>query len=666
MSELAPNSPHADSSLVTQLPTRETAAPRTAIGRWIFSGGPLSEMETQGHTYPWYLVLWLTGVDYFSSLAYQSGIALLAAGLLTPTATLVLVIVTLIGAVPVYMQVAGRSYAGQGSIAMLETLFTGWKSKIFVLVLLGFASTDFVITMTLSAADAARHAVANPLLHKFVGDAHMMVTIVLLLLLAFIFLVGFREAIRVAALLAVPFLFLNLITIAAGLFRIMRHLELIAHWRLGLTMHSDWTSIMIASALVFPKLALGLSGFETGVAVMPLVSGDLEDAVSPFPQGRVRNTRKLLVAAATVMGVFLILSSFVTTLLIPAEAYGPGGAANGRALAYLAHTLLGNGFGTVYDLSTIAILWFAGASAMAGLINLIPRYLPRFGMAPRWASYRRPMVIVLSIVDLTVTVIFKANVDAQGSAYATGVLVLILSAAVAVAIALWREFRQGWRQHMFSLPLSGYFWLVTALFLYTVIANVFERPDGVIISSIFILTILIFCAISRYERAKELRVSDLSFVDEESVRLWRLMRGKKVNLVPHHKESLVSREQKAAEIREHYQISGPLAFLHVNLVDNRSEFIASLRVRVTRDKDDFVIEVWGASAVANTIAYISELLDPISIFLTLTGQNLMNQALRYVLWGEGEIGLMVYTILLHYWEWIKKSEGRPVLYLMSI
>src|SRR5439155_19289806 len=121
----------------------------------------------------------------------------------------------------------------------------------------------------------------------------------------------------------------------------------------------------------FPKLALGLSGFETGVAVMPLVRGDDADT-EESPTGRIRNTKKLLSTAALIMSVLLIASTTVSVLLIPPVAFQPGHPAAGRALAYLAHGLLGTHFGTLYDVSTVTILWFAGASAMAGLLNLVP------------------------------------------------------------------------------------------------------------------------------------------------------------------------------------------------------------------------------------------------------------------------------------------------------
>ncbi|MFN7972894.1 MAG: hypothetical protein U0166_11185 [Acidobacteriota bacterium] len=386
------------------LPVPRTATPRTAVSRWLLADHAADAHAPHEATHPWSRVLWLTGVDYFSTLGYQPGIALLAAGALSPIATAILVLVTLVGAVPVYAQVARRSYAGQGSIAMLENLLPRWQGKLLVLVLLGFAATDFVITMTLSAADAAQHAVENPTIHPWVGDAKMAITLALLALLGAVFLKGFHEAIGVAMLVAVPYIGLNLVVLVRGLMEIGSHPELASAWSADLALHGDLTALLIASALIFPKLALGLSGFETGVSVMPLVRGDESDAGAEVPLGRVRATRKLLVAAALIMSVMLLLSSYVTAVLVPKEAYEAGGKASGRAISFLAHERLGNGFGTVYDIWTIAI-WFAGASAMAGLPEPDPRHLPRFGMAPRWTA--GPLVLLLFAVNvLLVTLVF--------------------------------------------------------------------------------------------------------------------------------------------------------------------------------------------------------------------------------------------------------------------
>lgn len=637
-------------------------APQNWLSRFLATNNLARISRQPEHTYPWYIVIWLTGVDYFSTLGYQPGIALLAAGALAVPATAVLVVVTLLGAVPIYAAVAKRSYAGQGSIALLENLFTGWTSKIIVLVLLGFAATDFVITMTLSAADAARHAIANPYLHPFAGASHMRATLVLLVLLAVVFLAGFREAIRVAYIVAVPYLFLNLIVMVWCGFKVLSHLSLLSNWHAAMAMHGDWTGVFIASALIFPKLALGLSGFETGVSVMPLVSGVEPGNVENTIPGRIRNTRKLLLSAAVIMSVMLLLSSFVAAALIPESAYRIGGAADGRAIAYLAHMYLGNIFGTVYDISTILILWFAGASAMAGLLNLIPRYLPRYGMAPDWVAYQRPLVLVLLAIDVIVTLVFRASVTAQGGAYATGVLVLMLSAAVAVTVSLWHEASL----KEFRLYLRCfYFFLVALVFLYTTIANIIERPDGAIIASIFIFLLLTASAMSRIMRSTEMRVSEASFIDGDSAELWTAIEGKRVNLIPHHSPTVEHRRILADKVREHYNLQGPLAFLHVNLMDNRSDFLAPLRLKVVREEDHYLIEAYGAVAVANSVAYLSELLNPISIVMGLARRTLMKQSFEYIVFGEGEIGLLVYSILARYWEATNRTSGQPVILLVS-
>src|SRR4029077_8615635 len=155
-------------------------------------------------------------------LAYQPSIAFMAAGVLSPVATFVLIVLTLVGALPMYSRIATMSPHGQGSILILEDLFPKWKGKALVLCLLGFAATDFVITITLSAADASAHLIQNPLTPAWL-DHPMIVTLLLLLTLGAIFLRGFREAIVLAVGLVVVYLGLNAVIVANGLQEIFRH-----------------------------------------------------------------------------------------------------------------------------------------------------------------------------------------------------------------------------------------------------------------------------------------------------------------------------------------------------------------------------------------------------------------------------------------------------------
>ncbi|WP_238589107.1 amino acid transporter [Pseudonocardia sp. HH130629-09] len=383
---------------------------------------------------------------------------------------------TLLGALPVYRRVARESPHGEGSIAMLERLLPGWRGKVFVLVMLGFAATDFLITMTLSAADATAHLVQNPLAPAALQGQNVLITLLLLALLGGVFLAGFSEAIRIAVAPVAVYLVLNAVVVVDRLVRIVTAPHVVADRSALLVSRYPDPLLMVGIALiVFPKRALGLSGFETGVSVMPLVrgrDGDTEDR----PEGRIAGTRRLLTVAALIMSTFLVTSSIVTVLLIPEADFAPGGQANGRALAFLAHRGLGNVVGTVYDLSTIAILWFAGASAMAGLLNVMPRFLPRYGMAPSWARAARPLVLV--------------------------VLVPMTSAAVAVALSVRRTG---------SRPAVVAFVLIALVFVYTTVANVVERPEGVKIAACFIAGgILVVSLLSRTLRAFELRVTDVT------------------------------------------------------------------------------------------------------------------------------------------------------------
>lgn len=604
--------------------------------------GPHAEPEPPHQGQSWWRVMCLTGVDYFSTLGYQPGIAALAAGLLSPIATIVLVIVTLAGALPVYRRVAEESPRGEGSIAMLERLLSFWQGKLFVLTLLGFAATDFLITITLSAADASTHLVENPHLTGALHDKQMLITLVLVALLGAVFLKGFLEAVGIATVLVGVYLALNVVVVVVGLWHIVTADHVITDWSSALTTEHGNVFVMIGVALiVFPKLALGLSGFETGVAVMPHVKGDPDDT-EERPAGRIRDTKKLLTVAAVIMSCFLIATSFITTLLIPEKDFEPGGPANGRALAYLAHDYLGGVFGTVYDVSTIAILWFAGASAMAGLLNLMPRYLPRYGMAPHWARAVRPMVIVFILIAFLVTWIFDANVDAQGGAYATGVLVLISSAAIAVTIAARKAGQRGW---------TIGFALISAVFLYTTVVNVIERPDGVKIGACFIAGIILVSLLSRLARAFELRVTSVT-LDDMAERFIRDMASRKIRFIANEPDSRDRAEyrDKIEQIREDNDIPGEdFVFVEVTVLDP-SEFEASLTVRGEVLHGRYRVLTLESSSIPNALAaLLLHVRDTTGctphIYFEWTEGSPFANFLRFFLFGQGEVAPVTREVL---------------------
>ena len=634
-------------------PARAGTPARTGgpLRAWMLRGQPDRSKRFPGaHANPgglhkrhgWWQVMCLTGVDYFSTLGYQPGIAALAAGLLSPVATVVLVVLTLFGALPVYRRVARESPRGEGSIAMLERLLPFWKGKIFVLVLLGFAATDFVITMTLSAADATAHIIQNPHVPAALHGQQMAITLVLLALLGAVFLKGFTEAIVIAVALVAVYLALNVVVVAVGLQKVATTSGLVTDWGHALTAQHGSPVMMVAIALlVFPRLALGLSGFETGVAVMPHVEGDAGDTEEQ-PTGRIRGARRLLTTAALIMSVFLITTSFITTLLIPAKAFLPGGPANGRALAYLAHQYLGGGFGTLYDASTIAILWFAGASAMAGMLNLIPRYLPRFGMAPDWAGAVRPLVLVLTGIGFLITWLFHADVDAQGGAYATGVLVLITSAAVAVTLAARSAGQR---------VLTVGFGLVATVFLYTTGANVVERPDGVKIAACFIAAILVVSLLSRLRRSLELRVTEVR-LDPKAELFIRDGARRRIRLVanePGRRDPAEYRE-KLWQIRADHDLPDEdVVFVEVTVGDP-SDFESALDVHGEVVHDRYRVLTMSSATVANALAaLLLHVRDQTGcvphMYFEWTEGNPLTNLLRFLFTGSGEIAPVTREVL---------------------
>src|SRR5215204_702884 len=622
--------------------------PFVGARRWLMANrvqpvvGPEADEE---HAEPqsWWKVMCLTGVDYFSTLCYLPAIAALVAGAVSPLATLLIVALTLLGMLPMYRRVARESPHGQGSVAMLERLLPFWRGKTFVLILLGFVATSWIITITLSSADATVHLLENPYAPAFLHGQAVGVTIVLLLILGGVFLLGFTEAVVVAIPLVALFLALNAVVVGVSLAEIVTTPQLIGSWTQALTVHgTGFLDIAGPAIIAFPLLVLGLSGFETGVSMMPLVAATGVDPQERLAN-RVKNTRKLLTTAAVIMSVYLIATSFITTVLIPPEEFAEGGQANGRALAYLAHEYLGEGFGTVYDLSSILILWFAGASAMAGLINIVPRYLPAYGMAPEWGRAVRPVVLVYTAVSILITVAFHADVNAQAGAYATGILAMMVSAAVAVAISAARS-----RQRVST---AGFI-LLTVILLYALVENVIEAPDGLAISMMFIAGILIVSLTSRLTRVLELRVDDVQ-LDSMAQLFIRDCARRTIRLVanePDDRDPAEYADKRRQVLRDH-DLTEDQDFIFVEItVADPSEFASQLDVHGVVMHQKYRVLTFESATVPNAIAaLLLHIRDLTSrqphIYLEWTEGNPAANLLRFLFFGVGEVAPVTREVL---------------------
>lgn len=626
--------------------TSGAATSHSEFVRWLLRdrvhpAGP-EAAEGHGHTYAWWKVMALTGVDYFSTLSYLPGIAALAAGALSPLATMLIVLLTLVGMLPMYRRVARASPHGQGSVAMLERLLPFWQGKFFVLVLLGFVATSWIITITLSSADATVHLLENPFVPASLHGQEVLLTVALLLVLGGVFLMGFTEAVGIAIPVVAVFLLANGAVVAAGLAEVVRQPVVVDDWITALTSGGGgWTGIVGPALLAFPLLVLGLSGFETGVSMMPLVAAK-GDSPAEFLAARIRNTKKLLTAAAVIMSVYLITSSLVTTLLIPAEEFEAGGDANGRALAYLAHELLGESFGTVYDVSSIVILWFAGASAMAGLINIVPRYLPAYGMAPDWARSVRPVVIVYTVVSIAITIAFGANVDAQAGAYATGILAMMVSAAFAVLLGAIHVRR--------PRAIVGYGVLTTVL-TYALVDNIKAKPDGIAISGVFILGIIVISLVSRVTRSTELRAVRVEFDAKARAFVdYTVGFDGAINIITHKvrpglKPKLAAKER---EQRAYVAAGADVLFLEIELVD-ASDFEAPLVVTGVEINGRRVLRAQSPSIPNAIAAILIALRDGTGVvpnaFFQWSEGSPLRHLMRFLLFGKGDTAPLVREII---------------------
>lgn len=651
---------------------------------------------------PWWLVLCLVGVDYFSSLAYLPSLAVRAAGVFAPLGALLVVAVTLGIALPVYLYVVGRSPHGRGGIGLIERHIPGWRGKLLVLGLLAFVTTDFVATQNLSTADAAEHllgnrgfnglvdwsvkAVVQPWLPQrdwcrrlaLLCDRQLVVTIILTLTTFGLWVYSRKYSPRFflrCALIVVPiYLLLNSVVIGSGLwYAIYKPTEsgstLFHNWLaevksaagggLIATPFSGYGSLLMLAIGTFPFMALGLSGFELSMAVAPIVKGD--PSATDQLSSRIRNMRKLLITAAAVMAVFLPAAVLAATLLVPHGAYQAHGAAVHRALAYLAHgeiladgragqavnPLFGPAFGAVYDCCTIVMLCLAGGSVAVALHDFIPEYLTRMGMEIGWVRKLGVKLRFFNIILLVVAILFRARIDALEWVYTTSVLMLLADASLAGFL----ETRQRFSESRWKRLIPYLFLLALAFFLAMLVSTLLISRSGIEIALAFALGILITSGISRWIRSTELRFKGFRFADDVTRRRWEELAGIEFEVLVPHRPGIHSRAEKQQVIRRNHRIDAetPMIFIEATLGDT-SEFFQMPLMRIAREDGIEVIFVTGCVSTAHVIAAIglelSRMGRPPEIHFGWSDERPLSANLNFLLFGEGNVPWMVRALIV--------------------
>ncbi len=651
--------------------------------------------------WPW--VLCVIGLDYLSTLAYQPSIAFSAAGRLAPLVTVLVAAVTLFLALPIYWYIAGRSSHGGGSTALLERCIPGWFGKLLLLILLAFGAVDLVFTRTFSAAAAAEHITRSPdpqwqqALDKAtvegegmrqqlpnwlremtdgVWNRQTVVTLIVLLLGTIAGLIFFRgytkNFVRLAVATVGVYLVLTLFVVGSAAAYLANHSELVerwwadvwsGNWKPGMEAKpvSGWGAMLGVCFPLFPALALGLSGFELTLMAMPLVRGKPDDNPEK-PRGQIRNTRIVLVVAALTMSAYLLGSTLVTTVLIPPGALVTDGQAKYRALAYLAHggtladgepgTVLGGAFGqtfgTIYDVSTVAILALAGLSFAMTLASWIPPYLARLGMEFNWSVKLGFLVWLFTGVKFAVTIYYGADVDAHRAAYLTGVLAVFGFAALAAAVDVWQKRRGfGWHK-LFRVPPT--FILALVVFAASMTWVIWQRPIGLAFAAGFVALVVIVSVLTRAWRSTELRFEGFDFADKITEHEWARLKASDYPILVPIRPGQVDLKSKEIEVRMRHRIPGtmPIMFVAAELSDP-SDFHHKPLVRIAREDGRVVIHITRCCSLAHAIAaaaleIASDGAVP-EVHFGWSAENPVTANLHFVLFGSGNVPWMVYTLI---------------------